>query len=171
MQKKDFNYDFSKTKINSIPRSSFNRSHNHITAFDSGYLVPMYVDEVYPGDTFKMKLNAFSRLATPVAPVMDNIYIDYHYFFMPNRLLFNHWEELNGQKDKPDASTDYLVPVFDSGDKGIPVGSLFDYMGIPPKVPNLKFNSLFARAYNKVWNDHYRDENLQDPVLEDTSDK
>ena len=75
MQKKDFNYDFSKTKINSIPRSSFNRSHNHITAFDSGYLVPMYVDEVYPGDTFKMKLNAFSRLATPVAPVMDNIYI------------------------------------------------------------------------------------------------
>ena len=171
MHKKALNYSFSQALNISIPRSVFNRSHNHITAFDSGYLVPVYVDEVLPGDTFKLKLNSFSRLATPVVPVMDNIYMDFHFFFVPNRLLWEHWEEMNGQRDKPNSSTDYLTPIFNSGDKGVPVGSLFDYMGVPPKVPHIEFNALFARAYNKIWNDHYRDENLQDPILEDISDK
>ncbi|WJW80026.1 major capsid protein [Bartonella sp. TP] len=171
MRKKDLNYSFSKVPSVKKPRSRFNRSHNHITAFDSGYLVPVYVDEVLPGDTFKMKLSSFSRLATPTVPVMDNVYMDFHFFYVPNRLLWEHWEQMNGQQDKPGAKIDYLTPIFDAGSKGVAVGSLFDYMGVPPKVPNLQFSSLFARAYNKIWNDWYRDENLQDPVPEHMDDK
>ncbi|WJW80018.1 major capsid protein [Bartonella sp. TP] len=171
MRKKDLNYSFSKVPSIKKPRSRFNRSHNHITAFDSGYLVPVYVDEVLPGDTFKMKLSSFSRLATPAVPVMDNVYMDFHFFYVPNRLLWEHWEQMNGQQDKPGAKIDYLTPIFDAGSKGVAVGSLFDYMGVPPKVPHLQFSSLFARAYNKIWNDWYRDENLQDPVPEHMDDK
>lgn len=153
-----------------VPRSRFTQPSNYKTTFDAGYLIPFYVDEALPGDTFKAKFTAFARLTTPVVPFMDNLYMDFQFFAVPNRILWKHWVNMMGQRDSPDASIDYLVPVINSGDDGVAVGSVYDYMGIPPGVPNLQFNALFARCYNAIWNEWYRDENLQDRVHQNTGD-
>lgn len=158
-------HNFSQVPRADIPRSSFDRSCGHKTTFDAGYLVPIYCDEVLPGDTFNAKLTAFGRLATPLHPFMDNLYLDTHFFAVPLRLLWENWERFNGAQDKPGDSTDYLIPQMQSpSGTGYENGSLFDHMGIPTGVPDLEHSALFSRAYNLIWNEWFRDQNLQDPV-------
>ncbi len=152
-----------------IPRSVFDRSHGYKTTFDSGFLIPFYVDEVLPGDTHTLKANLFARLATPIVPFMDNVYLETFFFFVPNRLVWDHWENFMGAQDKPNASTDYLVPSFNSASGGITVGSLGDYFGLPTGVASIKnINALPFRAYGLIYNEWFRDENLQDPIMCDS---
>ncbi len=156
---------FSQIPRAQISRSVFDRSHGWKSTFDSGYLVPFLVDEVLPGDSYKVKFNFLARLSTPVVPTMDNLFIDTFYFFVPYRLLWKHWEQFNGQQDYPGASTDYLVPQTSApSDGGFPVGSLEDYFGLPTGVKGIKANELAARAYALIWNEWFRDENLQNPI-------
>nr|WBW04074.1 major capsid protein [Microviridae sp.] len=156
---------FSQIPRAQISRSVFDRSHGWKSTFDSGYLVPFLVDEVLPGDSYKVKFNFLARLSTPVVPTMDNLFLDTFYFFVPYRLLWKHWEQFNGQQDYPGASTDYLVPQTSAPAKGgFPVGSLEDYFGLPTGVSGIKANELAARAYALIWNEWFRDENLQNPI-------
>lgn len=156
---------FSQIPKAQISRSVFDRSHGWKSTFDSGYLVPFLVDEVLPGDSYKVKFNFLARLSTPIVPTMDNLFLDTFYFFVPYRLLWKHWEAFNGQQDFPGASTDYLVPQTSAPtDAGFPVGSLEDYFGIPTGVKGIKANELAARAYALIWNEWFRDENLQNPI-------
>lgn len=156
---------FSQIPRAQISRSVFDRSHGWKSTFDSGYLVPFLVDEVLPGDSYKVKFNFLARLSTPVVPTMDNLFIDTFYFFVPYRLLWKHWEQFNGQQDYPGASTDYLVPQTSApAEGGFPVGSLEDYFGLPTGVEGIKANELAARAYALIWNEWFRDENLQNPI-------
>ena len=156
---------FSQIPKAQIQRSVFDRGHGFKTTFNSGYLVPFLVDEVLPGDSYKVKLNFLARLSTPIVPTMDNLFLDTFFFFVPYRLLWKHWEQFNGQQDYPGASTDYLVPQTTAPtDKGFEVGSLEDYFGLPTGIKGIKANELAARAYNLVWNEWFRDENLQNPI-------
>ena len=156
---------FSQIPKAQISRSVFDRSHGWKSTFDSGYLVPFLVDEVLPGDSYKVKFNFLARLSTPIVPTMDNLFLDTFYFFVPYRLLWKHWEQFNGQQDYPGASTDYLVPQTTApADKGFPVGSLEDYFGLPTGIKGIKANELAARAYALIWNEWFRDENLQNPI-------
>lgn len=156
---------FSQIPKAQISRSVFDRSHGWKSTFDSGYLVPFLVDEVLPGDSYKVKFNFLARLSTPIVPTMDNLFLDTFYFFVPYRLLWKHWEQFNGQQDYPGASTDYLVPQTTApADKGFDVGSLEDYFGLPTGIKGIKANELAARAYALVWNEWFRDENLQNPI-------
>lgn len=158
-------HQFSQIPRAEIQRSSFDRSHGYKTTFDSGYLVPFYVDEILPGDTFNVNTTTFARLATPIAPIMDNMYLDTFYFFVPSRLIWNHWVNLNGEQTNPGDSTDYLVPTVKGTFKE---GSLGDYFGIPINV-NTEVNALPFRAYHKIYDDWFRDENLQNSVLSDAT--
>jgi len=146
-----------------IPRSQFNRSHGYKTTFDSGHLVPILVDEALPGDTFNLNMSAFARLATPIVPIMDNLFLDTFFFAVPHRLIWDNWEKFNGSQDNPGDSTDYLIPIMNSG-SGYPTQSLSDYMGIPTGVADLDHSSLWHRAYNLIWNEWFRDQNLQDSI-------
>jgi hypothetical protein len=159
-------HDFSRVPQANIQRSTFNRDHGLKTTFDAGYLIPIFVDEALPGDTFKMSATGFGRLATPINPFMDNLHIETFFFAVPNRLLWNNWEKFNGAQDNPGDSTDYLVPTV-SGT--VTNSSLFDYMGIPTDV-SLTWNNFAGRAYNLIWNEWFRDQNLQDSVVVDTDD-
>ena len=154
---------FSKVPATDIPRSVFDRSHNVKTTFDSGYLVPFYVDEVLPGDSFKADCSVFARLATPIVPIMDNMYLETFFFFVPTRLLWDHWQAMNGEQENPDDSTDYLVPTV-SG-TNVSTTTLWDYFGLPTNVAKaLTVSALPFRAYNLIFNEWFRDENLIDSV-------
>ena len=158
-------HQFSQIPRADIPRSSFNRSHGYKTTFDAGYLVPFYIDEALPGDTFNCKSTLFARLATPIAPLMDNLYMDTFYFAVPLRLIWDNWQRFNGEQDNPGDSTDYLVPTITSpASTGWAVGSLEDYFGLPTGIPGLEVSSFWHRAYNLIWNEWFRDENLQDSL-------
>jgi hypothetical protein len=164
-------HEFSRVPQADIQRSTFNRSHGLKTTFDAGYLVPIYVDEVLPADTFTMKAHGFGRLATPIYPVMDNLYIETFFFFVPNRLIWDNWEKFNGAQEDPNDSTSYLIPQLQtSGGTHIDVGTLYDYMGIPTDVNDITFNNLHGRAYNLIYNEWFRDENLQDSLVVDKDD-
>lgn len=155
---------FSQIPRANIPRSSFNRSHGYKTTFDAGYLVPFYVDEALPGDTFNCRSTLFARLATPIAPLMDNMTMETFYFAVPMRLVWENFQRFNGEQDNPGDSTDYLCPTITAPTGGWQVGSLEDYLGLPTGVNNLEVNSFWHRAYNLIWNEWFRDENLQDSV-------
>jgi len=163
-------HNFSKVPKADIPRSSFNRSHGHKTTFNAGDLIPIYVDEALPGDTFNAKLTAFGRLATPIHPFMDNMYIDTHFFAVPLRLLWDNWEKFNGAQDSPGDTTDYLVPTISAPLGGYQPSSMSDYFGIPTQIEGLEHSALWHRAYNLIWNEWFRDQNLQDPVPVSTGD-
>jgi hypothetical protein len=162
------NHDFSRVPQADIQRSTFRRSHGLKTTFDAGYLVPIYVDEVLPGDSFSMNAHGFGRLATPIFPVMDNLYIETFFFFVPNRLIWNNWEKFMGQQDNPDDSIDYLIPQVTGAT--VAAESLQDYFGLPTGVAGLAYNNLHGRAYNLIWNEWFRDQNLQDSVVVDKDD-
>jgi hypothetical protein len=164
------NHNFSQVPKANIPRSSFNRSHVLKTTFDSGYLIPVFVDEALPGDTFNLNMVGFGRLATPLNPFMDNLHLETFFFAVPNRLLWDNWERFNGQQDNPGDSTDFLVPTVTAPSGGFLNGSLYDYMGVPTEVDNIEVNNLHARAYNLIYNEWFRDENLIDSLVVDTDD-
>jgi hypothetical protein len=159
-------HEFSRVPKAEIQRSVFNRSHALKTTFDAGYLVPIFIDEALPGDTFTLNAQAFGRLATPINPLMDNIHVETFFFAVPHRLVWNNWEKFCGEQDNPGDSTDYLIPTTTVNPTN---GSLWDYFGIPTGV-NLTFNNLAGRAYNLIWNEWFRDENLQDSVVVDKGD-
>jgi len=165
------NHNFSQIPRVEIPRSSFDRSHGYKTAFNASYLIPFYTDEVLPGDTFKLNTSIFARLATPVVPIMDNLFLETFYFFVPNRLVWENWQKFNGERTDPvddyETDTEYLVPqvIPTEATAGFQTGSLADYFGIPVGVDNINPNSLHFRAYNLIWNEWFRDQNLQDSAV------
>ena len=164
-------HDFSRVPQAEIPRSSFDRSHGHKTTFDAGYLYPVFVDEALPGDTFNLDATFFARLATPLHPFMDNLFLDCHFFAVPIRLIWDNWQKFNGEQDNPADSTDFVVPTMTSpATVGYAAETLHDYLGIPPGVPDLTHMSLFHRAYNLIWNEWFRDQNLQNSVVVDKDD-
>lgn len=143
----------------SIPRSQFDRSHGWKGAFGAGKLVPFFVDEVLPGDTFNLSTSMLARLSTPIVPFMDNLWLRTFFFFVPNRLVWEHWEAMNGdQRSGPTASTDYLVPQ--ANISGVKIGSIGDAMGLPIGK-NTEVTELPLRAYSLIWNEWFRDQNLQ----------
>lgn len=164
MSKRATQHNFAISPQNQIPRSSFKRSHTVKTTLDAGRLVPFYIDEVYPGDTFNCKATLFGRMATPIVPVMDNAYMDTFFFFVPYRLLWKHWKEFNGENPLAGyQSTEYEVPQMTATDAQ--VQTLWDYFGFPTDVKNKLSVSAFPfRAYWKIYNDWFRDENLQNAV-------
>lgn len=158
-----------------IPRSKFDCQSTHKTTFDAGYLVPVYVDEVLPGDTFNLNMTAFARMATPLYPVMDNLHLESFFFFVPNRLIWNNWQKFMGEQNNPGDSISYVVPQQVSPANGYAVGSLQDYMGLPTvgQVSSGKTVShcaFWPRAYNLIYNEWFRDENLQNSVVVDKGD-
>jgi len=159
-------HKFSEVPSAEIPRSSFDRSHGYKTTFDSGFLIPVFMDEALPGDTFSVSMTSFSRLATPIFPVMDNLYMSTFFFAVPMRFVWENWERFNGEQDNPSDSTDFLIPELSPAlaSGGYQEGSLHDYMGLPTKVENLTHSALWHRAYNLIWNEWFRDENLQDSL-------
>ena len=161
-------HEFSRVPQADIQRSTFNRVHGLKTTFNSGDLVPIYVDEVLPGDTFQMNATGFGRLSTPIYPIMDNMYVETFFFFVPNRLIWNNWEKFNGAQDDPGDSTDFLIPQITGAT--VAEQSLYDYMGLPTKIAGIDFNNLHGRAYNLIWNEWFRDENLQNSIVVDKDD-
>jgi Capsid protein (F protein) len=158
-----------------IPRSSFDCQSTHKTTFDAGNLVPVYVDEVLPGDTFKLNMTAFARLATPLFPIMDNMVLDSFFFFVPNRLIWSNWQKFMGAQANPADSISYVVPQQVSPAGGYAIGSLQDYMGLPTvgqvtAGQTVSHCAFWPRAYNLIWNEWFRDENLQNSVTVDTGD-
>lgn len=148
-----------------IPRSVFNRSHTHKTTFDSGYIIPIFSDEALPGDTMHMRATFFCRMLTPLFPVMDNLYFDTFWVFIPNRLVWDNWERFMGAKDNPDDDFDWYVPqVTVSTESGWAPFSLGDYFALPVEQDHVTANALYFRAYNLFWNEWMRSEDLQDSV-------
>lgn len=150
---------FSQVPNVSIGRSKFNRSHVLKTTFDEGKLIPIFLDEVLPGDSFKLKVTTFTRMATPIFPVMDNLYLETFFFFVPMRLIWDNFQKFMGEQENPGDSTDYLIPTRSSG--SVEVGGISDYFGIPI-ASSIDYNCLPHRAYWLIWNEWFRDENLQD---------
>lgn len=155
---------FARVPSANIPRSKFFRPSTYKTTLNSGYLVPFFIDEVLPGDTFEYSGSLFGRLATPIVPFMDDLWIDTHFFFVPNRLIFDNWERLNGAQDNPGDSIDYLTPVVNTPEGGWQPQSVSDYFGLPTEVNIEPVCAFWHRAYNLIWNEWFRDENLQDSV-------
>lgn len=155
-------------------RSRFDRSFVRKMTFDEGKLVPFFVDEVLPGDTVSLTVRDFCRLATPVAPFMDNLYLDKFFFFVPNRLVWEHWQNFCFEQEDPADSTDYVVPTCQlaggtAGETGI--GTVWDYFALPTGLTKtLNVNALPFRMYYLIWNEWFRDENLQKSVKIDKSD-
>ena len=156
---------FAQNPVASIGRSSFNRNSSVKTTFNAGDLVPFYVDEVLPGDTFSIDTSKVVRMQTPLTPIMDNIYLDTYYFFVPNRLVWKHWPNLMFENTKSAwaPETVYSVPQVTAPSGGWSVGTIADYMGIPTGVQGLSVNAMPFRAYALICNEWFRDENLQDP--------
>lgn len=175
------NFAFSRVPKVSLPRSVFNRSHGYKTTFDCDYLVPFYVDEVLPGDTINLKTSMLVRLnSQALRPFMDNAWIDTFYIWAPLRILWTNFKKFMGEQDNPADSISYTVPQITGPNvaaAGIPIGHLFDYMGLPVgalsgggATTGITFNNLHGRLYNAAWNYWFRDENLQNSVTADLGD-
>lgn len=168
--KSTMSHRFAITPDIDIPRSRFDRTHGYKTTFDCDNLIPFFSDEVLPGDTFNLKMSHLVRLSTPIFPIMDNLHLDTFYFFVPNRLLWDNWERFNGAQDKPNDSTDFLVPTITSPAGGFSVGSVYDYLGLPTGVEGIEVNALYFRALNLIYNEWFRDQNLIDSLDVPTDD-
>lgn len=149
-----------------MSRSTFNRDHSVKTSFNVGDLIPFYCDEVLPGDTFDITTSKVVRMPSLLTPIMDNIYLDTYYFFVPNRLCWSHWRELMGENTQSAwiPTVEYQVPQITAPAGGWNVGTLADYFGIPTGVANLSVNAIPFRAYSLICNEWFRDENLTDPL-------
>ena len=159
-------HSFAQVPNVTVPRSSFDRSHGWKGTFDGGYLIPVLVDEALPGDTFNVSMSAFARLATPLKPVMDNMFLESFFFAIPYRLIWDNWERFHGQQDNPGDSTDFILPQL-FAPAGIAENSLYDYMGLPVTGGDTPVTNVFGRAYNLVWGEWFRSQDLQDsPVLD-----
>ena len=156
-------HSFAEVPRANIPRSSFDRGHRYLTTFDADNLVPVLVDDVVPGDTYNVNMAFFGRLATPLFPIMDNLYLESFWFFVPYRLLWNNWERMHGAQDDPADSIDFTVPRCNV--VTVTTGSLYDYFGLPVnKDLDVGITALPFRAYYLIWNEWFRDQNLQDSV-------
>lgn len=157
---------FSQVPRADIARSRFDRSSSIKTSFNVGELIPFYVDEVLPGDTFTVDTSKVVRMQTMITPIMDNVYLDTYWFYVPSRILWTHWRELMGENRESAwiPKTEYSVPQVTAPSGGWSVGSIADYMGIPTGVDNLSVNALPFRAYAEICNEWFRDQNLQDPI-------
>lgn len=149
-----------------IPRASFKIQRAYKTTFNAGDLIPVFCEEILPGDSFSVRMTAFARLSTPIFPIMDNLHLDTFFFFVPNRLVWQNWVKFMGEQTSPGDSISYVIPQVVSPIGGFAVGSLYDYFGLPTVgqvggVNNITVNSLPLRAYNQIWNQWFRDENLQ----------
>ena len=158
-----------------IPRSTFDCQSTHKTTFDAGFLVPVLVDEMLPGDTFRCNMTAFARLSTPLFPIMDNMHLDSFFFFVPNRLIWSNWQKFMGQQANPSDSISFVVPQQVTPAGGYAIGSLQDYMGLPTVGQvaaggTVTHCAFWPRAYNLIYNEWFRDENLQNSVVVDTGD-
>lgn len=165
-------HDFARIPSVSIPRSTFNRSCGLKTTFDAGFLVPIFIDEALPGDTMQMSATTFARMATPLHPIMDNMRLDIFFFAVPLRLLWDNFQKFCGEQENPGDSTSFVVPQVTTGVVGQPIGSLWDYFGLPlyTGTDDYSVSALWHRAYNRVWSEWFRDENLQDSVPLNTDD-
>lgn len=163
-------HQFSQVPRVQIQRSSFDRSHGYKTTFDSGYLVPVFVDEVLPGDSFNLHMTSFGRMSTPLHPVMDNMFMDAFFFFVPLRLIWTNFQKFMGEQVNPGDSTSFLVPTSTAPAGGYQNGSLQDYLGLPTLVAGYTHSALFTRAYNLIWNEWFRDQNLQNSITVDKGD-
>jgi len=168
-------HQFSMVPRADIPRSGFNIESSYKTTFNAGLLIPVYLEEVLPGDSFNLKATMFARLATPIVPIMDNLYLESFYFFVPCRLLWENWQKFMGERTQPLSSIDYTVPQVTGPDNGYAVASIGDYFGLPTEgqvTPGqgVGHNALPFRAYNLIWNEWFRDQNLQNPAPFSTGD-
>lgn len=165
-------HQFSQAPQANIQRSMFDRVWGYKTTFDAGMLIPCYVDEALPGDTFNLNATFFARIATPIYPIMDNLIMDVHFFAVPNRLVWDNWQKFCGEQTNPGDSTDYTIPqITPEPGVGFEVGSLEDYFGIAVEVANtLSISSLWHRAYNLIYNEWYRSQDIQDSVVVDKDD-
>ena len=170
-------HSFSEVPRANIPRSTFNRSHGHKTTFDADYLIPILVDDIVPGDTFNVKCNFFARLATPQFPIMDNMFLETFFFFVPYRLVWSNFERFHGARDPdPDTTIDLTVPICSGGETDLTGTTaddlLRDYMGFPhiTEFDLSTISNLPMRAYNLIWNEWFRDQQLQNSATVDTGD-
>jgi hypothetical protein len=171
-------HSFSEVPRANIQRSSFNRSHGYKTTFDADYLIPVFVDDIVPGDTFNCNMNFFARLATPLYPLMDNMYLESFFFFVPYRLVWQNFEKMHGEQTDPSDSIDYTIPVVTGTNSLTGEGSLWDYFGLPLDnkagahldPDDVTVSALPFRAYALIWNDWFRDQNLQDSLTVDSGD-
>lgn len=163
MPKSVMQHSFQNVPKAEINRSSFDRSHGYKTTFDAGYLIPFYTDEALPGDTFNLSATLFARLATPIKPFMDNLFCETFFFSVPVRQIWDNWEKFNGEQENPDSSTDFIVPRMQGSTPS--VESLDDYFGIPVGVSGSTPNALHYRAYNHIYNNWFRDQNLIDSAV------
>jgi len=165
---------FSQVPSAEIPRSKFDRSHAYKTTYDAGKLIPVYVDEVLPGDTHSVHATQFSRLATPLKPIMDNIYQDLHFWFVPFRLVWDNWAKFMGERVNPDDDpNNYSIPQCPVTLDNIAPTSIASYFGIPFRdgvTTPVNVSALYFRAYSLIWNEWYRDENIQDSIGFSTGD-
>lgn len=160
-----------------MSRTRMNRTSTHKTTFNAGQLIPIYWDEVLPGDTYQMDVSSLVRMSTPIFPVMDNAYLDLYFFYVPNRLIWEHWKEFMGESptdpylENISYSVPQLVRPTGSGAKDIAHGSVLDYLGLPAGASVDSFNALPLRAYCKIWNDWFRDQNLMNAINFSTGDE
>lgn len=149
-----------------IPRSTFKMQSQHKTTFSASNLIPIYTQEVLPGDSFNVQMSAFCRLATPLYPIMDNMELESFFFFVPNRLVWNHWVNFQGEQNNPTDTITYTIPQVVSPSGGFPAFSVFDYMGLPCSGQTLVGNTISVsalplRGYNLIYQEWFRDQNLQ----------
>lgn len=153
---------FAETPSVGVPRSTFDLSYTHKTTFQSARLIPVYVQEVLPGDTFNVRAQLFGRMATPIYPVMDNSYLDIFWFFVPYRLVWDNWQKFMGEKDDPTDTTEYTLPIMDAPANGHQEETLADYLGLPTEQENFSHSCLPFRAYTLIYDEWFRDQNLQE---------
>lgn len=155
---------FAMVPRNDVPRSAFDMQHTHKTTFDAGRLVPVYVEEVLPGDSFRVKMTALCRLATPIVPIMDNLTLDSFFFFVPNRLVWSNWERFMGEQNGPADTTSFLTPYVELAVTDYTVGSIYDYMGVPTiggGANRIRVQAMPYRAYNLIFNEWFRHQDLE----------
>lgn len=162
-------HNFARAPQPHVPRTTFNRNCGMKTTLDFGVIVPIFIDETLPGDTMQMNPTMFARLSAQLKPVMDNMYIDLHWWAVPNRLVWDNWQKFCGEQIDPGDSTDFEVPLVTVG-PGFAVDGFYDHIGIIPGVAHAEVTNLYGRAMNLIWNEWYRDENLQDSIVVDHDD-
>ena len=163
-------HSFQNYPVGNKPRSGFKRPNELLTTFNGGYLIPIRARLAYPGDTVDMSIATFTRMIDMIVPFMTPIFMDVHVWCVPLRLLWEHWVNFNGEQANPGDSIDYLTPQLTTPSGGVGFGSLYDYLGVRPGVAGITFNSFRMRAYNLIYNEWYRDENLINSVPFTTAD-
>ena len=165
-------YNFAQNPQVGVSRSRFQRNSDNKTTFNTGDLIPIYLDEVLPGDTHQIDVACVMRMATPIFPVMDNAYCDFYFFFVPNRLLWEHWKEFMGENKETAwaPKTEYSVPQVTAPADGWEEGTLADYLGLPTKVKGIRVSALPGRAYGLIYNEWFRNQNVTQPTLVEVTD-